>query len=124
MVIERITELRETYSNLEVLNENNKEKVLEMLNEKYDLELDYKDVWSSKSTAYNQFNYFKTHLLEYDNIFTEGPEKLAIYVQETSKVNILELLDKTKKIEYKANSIVNVSDKKEIAELESMYRQL
>lgn len=124
LVVERIRELRETYSNLEVLNDSNKEKVLRILNEKFDLELDYKDVWSSRSTAYNQFNYFKTHLFEFDEIFTEGPEKLAIYVQDTSKINIKELLNKTQEIEDKANTIQDVSNKKEIAELENMYRHL
>ena len=112
LVVERIRELRETYSNLEVLNDSNKEKVLRILNEKFDLELDYKDVWSSRSTAYNQFNYFKTHLFEFDEIFTEGPEKLAIYVQDTSKINIKELLNKTQEIEDKANTIQDVSNKK------------
>lgn len=63
-------------------------------------------------------------MFEFDEIFTEGPEKLAIYVQDTSKINIKELLNKTQEIEDKANTIQDVSNKKEIAELENMYRHL
>lgn len=124
IVIEKIQQLRQTYKNLDILNDENKEKILTMLNEKFDIELDFKDVWSSRSTAYNQFNYFKKHLLQLDNIIIEGGEKLTIYTQPGSKTNILEVLERDSYIEKKAEAISDVNDKNNLRSLKDYYNSI
>ena len=70
--VERILYLRETYPRIETLNEANKDIVLAALNEKFDTTLKIIDIWSSKTTLYNQFVYLKNHLLIWPGIITPG----------------------------------------------------
>ncbi|MBK0009716.1 DEAD/DEAH box helicase family protein [Bacillus sp. S35] len=99
LAIEQMLYLQETYVNLDILSENNKEKILKMLNDKFKIELDFKDVWSSRSASYNQFNYFKKHLLEFEDIFQVGTSNQVLEVIPGSQVNIDNLLDQTKDLE-------------------------
>ena len=73
--IERIQYLRDTYPNIDILSEANKEKVLDIINTKYDVQFGFKDIWTSRTTTYNQFNYFKKHLWIFDNIFITAESK-------------------------------------------------
>lgn len=105
--IERIQYLRNTYPNIDILSEANKEKVLDILNTKYDVQFGFKDIWTSRTTTYNQFNYFKKHLWGFDNIFitTEAKtdkEKISIHTGVQSSIQ--ELLDLTAEIEIVAQS--------------------
>ena len=74
--IERIRYLRDTYPNISILNEENKKKVLELINTKYDLSFNYLDIWTSRTTTYNQFNYFKKHLLAFDDLFVDAKDAI------------------------------------------------
>ena len=67
--IDRIKELQETYPNIDNLNTENKEKLLHILNQKYNLDLKFKSVFTSRDTVYNQFNFFVKHLLEFEHLF-------------------------------------------------------
>lgn len=60
--INRIKFIRNEYPNIEKLNEANQEKVLEELNNQFGLDFSYKDVWSSRTTTYNQFLYYRKQL--------------------------------------------------------------
>lgn len=103
--IDRIKYLRETYSNINILSETNKEKVLDIINTKYDVHFGFKDIWTSKTTTYNQFNYFKKHLWVFDNIFitTESKtDKEKIRINPGVQPSIQELLDLTSTIEVPA----------------------
>ena len=95
---ERIIYLQNTYYNVEVLNNENKEKVLNILNNKYQLTYSMGDVWSKPriTTAGNQFLYFKNHLTSvYDDIFySEG--NTIIKRQNDANEKIINLLEKTK----------------------------
>lgn len=104
--IDRIKYLRETYPNIDILSETNKEKVLNTLNTKYDVQFGFKDIWTSRTTAYNQFNYFKKHLAAFDDIFiTTGREnKEKISIKPGMQSSIEELLDLTKEIEIPAKN--------------------
>lgn len=105
--IERIQYLRDTYPNIDILSESNKEKVLDILNTKYDVQFGFKDIWTSKTTTYNQFNYFKKHLWSFDNIFitTESKtDKERIIINAGVQSSIQELLDLTAEIEIVAQS--------------------
>lgn len=105
--IDRIKYLRATYPNIDILSDANKEKVLEILNTKYDVQFGFKDIWTSRTTTYNQFNYFKKHLWVFDNIFitSEGrKDKEKICISPGVQSSIQELLDLTSEIETVALS--------------------
>jgi superfamily II DNA or RNA helicase len=93
----RITYLRETYPRIESLSEANKEIVLAALNEKYDTTLKLIDIWSSRTTLYNQFNYLKKHLTIWPGVTVNGTAEITLAVDGA---NIIEnLIEKTKEIE-------------------------
>ena len=105
--IERIQYLRDTYPNINILNEVNKEKVLDILNTKYDVHFGFKDIWTSGTTTYNQFNYFKKHLWIFDNIFVtkeNKADKERIQIQSGVRPAIQELLNLTASVETTAAS--------------------
>lgn len=60
--LSRIRYLRETYPNIEIANDENKNRILLLLNQKYGVSFQHQDLWSSKTTISNQFGYFKNHL--------------------------------------------------------------
>ena len=98
------------------MERNDKEKILEILNTKYDVQFGFKDIWTSRTTTYNQFNYFKKHLWGFDNIFvtSEGKsDKEKIIIHPGVQSSIQELLDLTGKIETPAL----LSDTKKLEEL-------
>ncbi|MGL5594456.1 MAG: DEAD/DEAH box helicase family protein [Cetobacterium sp.] len=90
-IIEKIFYLRETYSNLEMMSEENKKKILKILNDKYDVDFSFLDIWTTKTTTTNQYSYFRNHL----NIF-EIDNKVKIEITEDKKKMIKEILDQTK----------------------------
>ncbi len=98
--IARINYLRETYPEIEILSEENKKKVLDILNNKYDLPFSFKDIWTSRTVVYNQFNYFKKHLWLFDSIFVRN-EKVNDRISKIEGSNdaITNLLNSTKIIE-------------------------
>ena len=115
--ISRIYYLRETYPNIDILSEANKEKILDIINTKYDVQFGFKDIWTSRTTTYNQFNYFKKHLWGFDNIFITSEsksDKEKIRINPEVKSSIQKLLDLTSAIEIPASC-------KDISTLEDMY---
>lgn len=105
--IERIQYLRDTYPNIDILSEANKEKVLDIINTKYDVQFGFKDIWTSRTTTYNQFNYFKKHLWIFDNIFITSEdrnEKEKIRINPGVQSSIQQLLDLTAEIEAAATT--------------------
>ena len=115
--IDRIHYLRDTYPNIDILSESNKEKILDIINTKYDVQFGFKDIWTSRTTTYNQFNYFKKHLWAFSNIFVTAEErgdKEKIKVNPGVQSAIMELLDLTKAIETPARA-------KDMDALEALY---
>ncbi|MGE4284019.1 MAG: DEAD/DEAH box helicase family protein [Clostridia bacterium] len=93
---EKILYLRETYPRIETLNASNKEIVLAALNDKFDATLKLLDIWSSRTTLYNQFNYLKKHLLLWSDIFL--PNTPEICLKDGAQSKITQLLDNTSEI--------------------------
>lgn len=94
--IANMKHLQESFPNLESLSDTNKKKVLNILNKELldnDYEFSLLDVWSSRGTTYNQFNYFKKHLMLFDNAFIDGDLKDRIYLKRGHKTAINELLN-------------------------------
>lgn len=97
--IDRVLYLRETYPNIEILNEANKRIVLEALNLKFDTTLTFEDIWTSRTTVYNQFNYILKHLLLWSDVFDSTASKNEIRLLPDGADKIKELLDKSIEIE-------------------------
>lgn len=96
--LSRINHLRETFSNIEILSEENKNRVLEVINAKYSLSFNFTDIWSSRTTAYNQWNYFKQHILTLGDLFESNDVNLIIR-KDNASPKISELLRATEVIE-------------------------
>lgn len=97
--VERVEYLRETYPNIEILNEANKRIVLEVLNSKFDTTLTFEDIWTSRTTVYNQFNYILKHLLAWNEIFDANALKNEIRLLPGGEEKIEKLLEKSAEIE-------------------------
>jgi superfamily II DNA or RNA helicase len=97
--IDRIKYLQDTYPNIEALNEANKKIVLEALNAKYETSLKLEDIWTSRTTVYNQFNYIKNHLFAWSEIFDITGAKNEIRMLPEAPEKILEILDRSREIE-------------------------
>lgn len=97
--IERVKYLRVTYPNIEILSEANKRIVLEALNSKFDTTLSFEDIWTSRTTVYNQFNYILKHFLLWDDIFDAKASKNEIKLLENGAELIDEILNKSSEIE-------------------------
>lgn len=91
--IDIINEIRSAYPNIEILNEENKKKVLELLNLKYGTTFNFADVWTSRTTAYNQFNYFKKHVACYGFIQEENRSDIERTSNSNEQINALLALD-------------------------------
>ena len=98
-VLSRIKYIRDTYPNIEILNTVNKKIVLEVLNAKYDTTLSYEDIWTSRTTVYNQFNYIKKHFFVWDQLFDLGAPNDVIRLLPDGGKKIQELLEKSSEIE-------------------------
>ncbi len=97
--IERVKYLRLTYPNIEILNEANKRIVLEALNAKFNTTLTFEDIWTSRTTVYNQFNYILKHLLSWKDIFDESASKSEIRLLPGGAERITDVLNKSSEIE-------------------------
>lgn len=96
--VDRVNYIKETYDNINLMSRNNQEKTLNILNSKYDLAFSFDDVWSSRTTVYNQFNYFKNHVITlYPDIveFSSVNDSISI----VDKEKMLELMKETEYIE-------------------------
>ncbi len=97
--LERVSYIRETYPNIEILNEVNKKIVLDVLNSKYNTTLTFEDIWTSRTTVYNQFNYIKKHFFSWDDIFDVSADRDVIKLKPEGSALIAELLEKSNEIE-------------------------
>lgn len=105
--INTIYHIRCTYPNIEILSQENQEKILNILNNKFDLNFSYQDVWTNRSTVYNQFNYFKCHLVHFSNAFTKTSKSIIFDVSKKQeilnlllKTNFIENMDDSKRLEF------------------------
>jgi len=68
----RILELRDLYPNLSIINQANREIILDELNNNFNTQFTQTDIWDKKTTVYNQFIYIRNHLsLFEDFIYVE-----------------------------------------------------
>lgn len=44
--------------------------MLSILNTKFGTSFNHSDIWTSRTTAYNQYNYLKSHIMTFDEILS------------------------------------------------------
>ena len=69
------------------------------MNSKFDTTLTFEDIWTSRTTVYNQFNYILKHLLLWDDIFDSKASKNEIRLLPYGATRIAEVLDQSAEIE-------------------------
>ena len=69
------------------------------MNSKYNTTLSFEDIWTSRTTVYNQFNYIRGHLLSWNKIFDKDSPKNEIHLLPNGKKLITEELQKSQEIE-------------------------
>jgi hypothetical protein len=67
--VERVTAIRSLEIVPEIANEKSKNRILRNLEDATGLAMDYNDVWTDRTTTFNQFRYFRRHLELFDNVF-------------------------------------------------------
>lgn len=90
--INAVKYLQETYPYEGQLNVENKKDVLELLNKRFNTSLGFNDVWTSRGTSYNQFNYFIKHLLSFDNIINYDKANATVEIIQGERSAVKELL--------------------------------
>lgn len=94
-----IKEIRDSYPNIDILSDENKKKVLVALNLKYKTEFNYSDMWTSRTTAYNQYNYFKSHIMAFDEILSTKSNSNKLVKMQNANEKIDEYLELDNDIE-------------------------
>ena len=84
-----INDIRKDYPNIRILSNNNKEKVLEELNNRYGVSFSHTEAWKSTTTN-NKYIYFRNHLTLFP-----GTNQLAdeIIINEEEKGTLYDLLE-------------------------------
>jgi len=99
--IEGVRFIREKYPNIEILNEKNKSKVLDELNEHFGTNFNIIDIWEKKTTINNQFIYFRNHLLLFNDAIK--CDKKGVYLKKNGKNKIVYLLMKDRAFENESD---------------------
>lgn len=61
--------------NPEFLNEKNQNDLLSELNQVWSIDYSYEDIWTNKTTLYNQWIYFRNHLILFDGVIWNKNDK-------------------------------------------------
>lgn len=90
--IDTINYLQETYPYEEQLSVRNKELVLDRLNARFNTELGFMDVWTSRGSTYNQFNYFVKHLLHFESFVEYDKNTATLQIEPSQRMAVMALL--------------------------------
>lgn len=74
--------LRANYSNLLLVNSNNRQHILDELNDYFGTKYTITEIWTHKTTIYNQFIYFKNHLALYERFITIGKDGEICFIKK------------------------------------------
>lgn len=98
--IEIVKDMNENYPNLQSASKDNKDKLLESLNERYGVDFSYNNVWTDRTTVYNQFRYLARHLELLESSIVHVDNKITLLEEKFDYIKEL-LLVKTKEYENK-----------------------
>lgn len=88
--------VRATYPNIELTSAANREKVRGELNARHPVGFSEKEVWTDRTTIFNQYRYFIRHLELFDRWFDTDVRKIAL--TEEGARRIPECLDETEEM--------------------------
>lgn len=91
-VIDGIEFINQEYPNPEVLNEANQRELVADFNSLWNVDHSYENVWTNRTTMYNQFVYFRNHLCLFDDCIESDPVKRNIKLIEGKEEEIIKLL--------------------------------
>ena len=100
--ISDINYLRDNYKNLGLVSEANRKSILKELNVYFGTKYSETEIWTQKTTIYNQFTYFRNHLslfTEFIEIDSEG--KIVLIEKNAAKARHLLSLDN--RLEFENN---------------------
>jgi superfamily II DNA or RNA helicase len=77
--LRKCQKIRGTYPNIEMSSESSKQIILDALNADHPYPFPYNDVWTDRTTTWNQYRYIASHLLVWSELFIskDGVLKLA-----------------------------------------------
>lgn len=90
--VDAVKYLQETYPYESQLSVKNKTDVLKLLNQRFNTTLGFNDVWTSRGTSYNQFNYFIKHLLSFDKFIFFDKSNSTVEIMQGERAAVRELL--------------------------------
>lgn len=93
--VQGIQYLRANYPNIHMINDSNKETVLQELNSYFGSTLSMMDVWGSRATTVkNQYMYFRNHLSIYDDLIRINSNKeIELITGEGQDLKLKRLLE-------------------------------
>jgi superfamily II DNA or RNA helicase/uncharacterized protein YehS (DUF1456 family) len=105
--ISSILILREKYPNLLLVNEANREPILEELNSLFGSQYSLTDIWTKRTTLYNQYGYFRNHLSIFTDFIKIENQGICLIPDKINKLNQLLALDNRLEYEGDHQSILN-----------------
>ena len=90
--------LREKYPNLLLVNEANRDTILNELNELFGSQYSLTDIWTKRTTLYNQYGYFRNHLSVFSDFIEIEKQVICLIPERINKLNQLLALDN--RLEY------------------------
>lgn len=105
--IDSILILREKYPNLLLVNEANRTVILDELNELFNSQYSLTDIWTKRTTLYNQYGYFRNHLSIFTDFIKIEKQEICLIPEKINKLNQLLALDNRLEYEKDHKSIIN-----------------
>lgn len=100
--------LRKNYKNLYLISEANRKSILKELNDYFGTNYNATEIWTQRTTIYNQFVYFRNHLAlftEFIKIDSEG--KIVLVEKNAAKARHMLSLDNRLEFENNLQSLVS-----------------
>jgi superfamily II DNA or RNA helicase len=94
--------LRENYKNLNLINQANRDVILHELNDYFGTNYNETEIWTQRTTIYNQFIYFRNHLSLFSEFITIDNDGRIILI-ETNAAKARHLLSLDNRLEFEPN---------------------
>lgn len=100
--IDIVRDINITYPNLHAASNENKDKLLEALNDRYGVDFSYNNVWTDRTTVYNQFRYLSRHLELLSDSIKNVDNKIHLLDEKINYIKKLLSVDtkEYEKVEY------------------------
>lgn len=103
-----INYLRENYKNLYLLSKANRKTILKELNNYFGTKYNETEIWTQRTTIYNQFVYFRNHLSLFTEFITiDGQGNINLISEHASKARHMLSLDNRLEFEKNLESLVS-----------------